>query len=125
MRDSLCLAFPSFVEGFGLPPVEAMALGCPTIVSNTSCLPEICGDAALYASPIDADEWFERFLQLRHDSRLRRSLIERGYQRAKRYRWARSAELYLEVMAQSDRVTVPSAGCSNPHPGTFGSIETA
>ena len=104
LQDSLCLAFPSHIEGFGLPPVEAMALGCPAVVSNTSCLPEICGDAALYASPTNADEWLERLSQLRDNPDLRRSLIKRGRDRAKLYRWTRSAELYLEAMAQSDRV---------------------
>lgn len=123
LQDSLCLAFPSFVEGFGLPPVEAMALGCPTVVSNTSCLPEICGDAALYASPADANEWHERFVQLRDNPALRRSLVDRGYQRTKTYRWSRSAELYLEAMAQSDRVTAPSAAFSNQHPETVGSLD--
>ena len=57
LRDSLCLAFPSFVEGFGLPPLEAMAIGCPVVVSDTASMPEVCGDAALYASPYNPEEW--------------------------------------------------------------------
>ena len=52
---AMCLAFPSLSEGFGIPLVEAMALGCPIISSNRSCLPEICGDAALLADPDDAN----------------------------------------------------------------------
>ncbi len=91
-----------------------MALGCPAVVSNCSCLPEICGDAALYASPTNADEWFERFSQLRDNRHLRRSLIERGHDRVKLYRWTRSAELYLEAMAQSDQVMVPSPKVLHP-----------
>ena len=55
LQSSLCLAFPSFVEGFGLPPLEAMALGCPVVASDRASMPEICGDAALYAPPTDAD----------------------------------------------------------------------
>lgn len=102
LQDSLCLAFPSIVEGFGLPPIEAMALGCPTVVSNRSCLPEVCGDASLYAAPTRADEWLERFTQLRDDPALRQRLIERGHERVKLFSWARSAELYLEVMVVSD-----------------------
>ncbi|TIP79159.1 MAG: glycosyltransferase family 4 protein, partial [Mesorhizobium sp.] len=53
LRDSLCLAFPSLVEGFGLPPLEAMTLGCPVVMSDRASLPEIGGDAVLYASPCD------------------------------------------------------------------------
>ncbi len=48
--------FPSLYEGFGLPPLEAMASGCPAIVSGTSSLPEICGDAACYINPLNTDE---------------------------------------------------------------------
>ena len=100
--DSLCLAFPSFVEGFGLPPLEAMSLGCPVVVSDRSCLPEICGEAALYASPTDPNAWLERFLRLRNDAELRATLVERGLRRAALYSWSSSAESYLQAMANSD-----------------------
>jgi glycosyltransferase involved in cell wall biosynthesis len=111
LQDSLCLAFPSFVEGFGLPPVEAMALGCPVVVSDSSCLPEICGDAALYASPRDAGQWLQQFLQLRDDADLRATLAAKGRERAKLYSWPASAERYLELMAKSDRaLPAPSVG---------------
>lgn len=102
LQDSLCLAFPSIVEGFGLPPIEAMALGCPTVVSNRSCLPEICGDAALYAAPSRPDEWMDRFVQLRESHGLREQLIERGRKRVELFSWQTSAKLYLEAMAASD-----------------------
>ena len=58
LMDSFCLAFPSFTEGFGLPPLEAMTLGCPVIATDRASLPEICGEAALFASPTDAEAWF-------------------------------------------------------------------
>ena len=51
LSNAFVFAFPSFAEGFGLPPLEAMKSGVPVIVSNTTCLPEICGNAALYCSP--------------------------------------------------------------------------
>lgn len=114
LQDSLCLAFPSFVEGFGLPPVEAMALGCPVVVSDSSCLPEICGDAALYASPREAGQWLQQFLQLRDDAALRATLAAKGRERAKLYSWPASAELYLELMAKSDRtLPAPLIGASH------------
>lgn len=108
LQDSLCLAFPSIVEGFGLPPIEAMALGCPTVVSSRSCLPEVCGDAALYAAPTRPSQWLERFVMLRDDQALRERLIARGRERVKLFSWAKSAELYLQAMAQSDFAYAPA-----------------
>lgn len=102
LQDSLCLAFPSIVEGFGLPPLEAMTLGCPVVVSNRSCLPEICGDAALYASPARPHEWIARFKSLRDNPDLRARLVARGMKRVELFKWETSAKLYLEAMAASD-----------------------
>ena len=104
LNDCLCLAFPSFVEGFGLPPLEAMALGCPVVVSDRSSLPEVCGDAAIYASPDDPKAWFNSFVRLQTVPGLRSQMIERGRRRAAQFRWRRSAELYLTAMAVADGV---------------------
>ncbi|MDH6229819.1 glycosyltransferase involved in cell wall biosynthesis [Mesorhizobium soli] len=98
LRDSMCLAFPSLTEGFGLPPLEAMALGCPVVVSDRASLPEICGDAALYASPDNSAEWLDRFMALNASPTRRCDMIERGLARISHYRWKRSAELYLHAM---------------------------
>jgi glycosyltransferase involved in cell wall biosynthesis len=103
-RNCLCLAFPSRAEGFGLPPLEAMALGCPVVSANCASMPEVCGDAALYASPDNPDEWLRAFLALRTDKGLRDDLIQKGIGRARRFSWRRSAELYLELMASLDGV---------------------
>jgi glycosyltransferase involved in cell wall biosynthesis len=109
LQDSLCLAFPSIAEGFGLPPLEAMALGCPVVVSDRTSLPEICGDAALYAPPEDADAWLNCFLDLRNDKSLRDRQIARGLDRVKRYQWRTSAQLYLRAMAIIDGVAEAKA----------------
>jgi glycosyltransferase involved in cell wall biosynthesis len=106
LRDSLCLAFPSLEEGFGLPALEAMTLGCPVVVSNRASLPELCGDAALYASPYDGAAWLHAFVSLRNNVALREQLAARGRSRAQLYRWARTAEIYLEEMARIDGVPV-------------------
>jgi glycosyltransferase involved in cell wall biosynthesis len=110
--DSLCLAFPSFSEGFGLPPLEAMSLGCPVVVSDRSCLPEICGDAALYASPTDPTAWLDKFRRLRCDPALRAALVERGRHRAALYSWRAAADSYLQLMARSDGLV--RAGAERP-----------
>jgi glycosyltransferase involved in cell wall biosynthesis len=104
LRDSLCLAFPSLAEGFGLPPLEAMALGCPVVVSDRSSMPEVCGEAALYASPDDPQEWLRCFLALRKDQTLRDRQIARGLARAECYQWPTSAQLYLQAMAHVDAI---------------------
>jgi glycosyltransferase involved in cell wall biosynthesis len=104
LLDSLCLAFPSFVEGFGLPPLEAMALGCPVVVSDRSSMPEVCGDAALYASPDEGDQWFNQLVRLHGNEALRTTLIKRGRERAPLFSWRRSAEGYLTAMARADGV---------------------
>ena len=110
LTDCLCLAFPSFTEGFGLPPLEAMALGCPVVASDRASLPEICGEAALYAAPNDADAWMRQLVDLRGNERLRAQLVNLGQSRAQRFSWRRSAEFYLELMARSDGISLSSQG---------------
>jgi glycosyltransferase involved in cell wall biosynthesis len=116
LGNCLCLAFPSLVEGFGLPPLEAMALGCPVIVSDRASLPEICGDAALYASPDDADAWVGRFMELATNPALRQPMIARGLAAVDRFSWLSSAERYLEAMATMDGVPYSPTGKGAPQP---------
>ena len=85
---------PSLVEGFGLPPLEAMTLGCPVVMSDRASLPEIGGDAVLYASPCDENAWFDCFMRLVHEEGLKTNLIARGRARAARFQWAASAQRY-------------------------------
>jgi glycosyltransferase involved in cell wall biosynthesis len=106
LKDSMCLAFPSLTEGFGLPALEAMAIGCPVVVSDRASLPEICGSAALFAPPDDADAWFDSFMRLRSSPALRLEMIGKGRARASRFSWRRTASHYLEAMAAADGVCV-------------------
>jgi glycosyltransferase involved in cell wall biosynthesis len=92
------LVHPSLYEGFGLPPLEAMALGCPCLVSQTTALPEVCGDAALYCNPADPTDIAARLYQLVTDERLRRDLSTLGRARAATFQWSRTAERTLEVL---------------------------
>jgi glycosyltransferase involved in cell wall biosynthesis len=109
---ALCLVFPSRIEGFGLPAVEAMALGCPLVASSARCLPEICGDGALYASPDDPAAWLQAILQIHSDRELRQDLIEKGKRSAARYSWRKIAETYLSLMAEVDQERAASVNLS-------------
>lgn len=87
--------FPSFYEGFGLPPLEAMARGCPVVSSNKTCLPEVLGQAAIYFNPENENEMKEQIIKLITDADLRQELISRGYEQAKKFSWEDCAEKTL------------------------------
>lgn len=90
-QTATALVFPSLYEGFGLPPLEAMASGCPAIVSRCASMPEICGDAAHYIDPFDAEDLAHA---MRDIEKLRKKLIERGKRRAAQFSWSKTAEQY-------------------------------
>lgn len=90
-------AFPSFFEGFGVPPIEAMACGTPVITSNISALPEVAEGAALLVDPYDIDALADAITRLTGDENLREELRQKGYERVKQYTWAISARKMLNV----------------------------
>jgi glycosyltransferase involved in cell wall biosynthesis len=75
-------AYPSFYEGFGLPPLEAMACGCPALVARTSALPEVCGDAAVYCDPADAHDIAAKISLILNDSDIAAELRGKGLARS-------------------------------------------
>jgi glycosyltransferase involved in cell wall biosynthesis len=102
-RLATVFVFPSLYEGFGLPPLEAMASGTPVVTSNVSSLPEVVGDAALLIDPYDAAAIAQGLRQALTDESLRTALIARGLERAKGFSWETSVrrvrEIYGEVAA--------------------------
>ena len=91
-----CFVFPSLCEGFGLPLVEAMASECPLVISRTSALPEIAGDAALYFHPDRAEEMADQIITVLDDEGKRKNLIEKGNKRVKEFSWTQTAENTLD-----------------------------
>ncbi|TFV58657.1 glycosyltransferase family 1 protein [Mycobacterium sp. PS03-16] len=91
-RNARCLVFPSFFESSGLPPLEAMAAGCPVVVSDIPALAERCGDAALYCDPADIESIAEQTRRLLDDGPVRDELVRRGRARAAAFTWERCAE---------------------------------
>ncbi len=89
--------FPSLYEGFGLPPLEAMACGCPVITSNAASLPEVCGNAASYVDPYNIESITEGINNIIKDKALQESLRIKGLERAKLFSWEKSAREHLNV----------------------------
>lgn len=94
-------AYVSEYEGFGLPPLEAMASGVPVLVSNTTAFPEVVSDAGLYANPLDVNEIAQGLIRLLTDSAIAADLRERGLKRAKQFSWERTAALTLKVLREA------------------------
>ena len=89
--------YPSLYEGFGLPPLEAMACGCPVITSNTSSLPEVVGNAGIMVNPLNIDELVKAIYDVITDESLKNSLKKKGLKRAKKFSWEKTASNILEI----------------------------
>jgi len=94
------LVFPSLYEGFGLPPLEAMACGCPVIVSNAASLPEVCGDAAIYCDPYSVEDIANKIEQLLADKNLQQQMRLKGIERAKTFSWEKTAKKTCEIIEE-------------------------
>ncbi len=102
-RQAAAFAFPSIYEGFGLPPLEAMATGTPVVASTASSIPEAVGDAGLLVDPSDTDRWAYALASVLTDEALRQDLCRRGQARAKLFSWKRTAQEWLDLVASLER----------------------
>jgi glycosyltransferase involved in cell wall biosynthesis len=97
-EHALCLVYPSYYEGFGLPPLEAQACGCPVIVSSAASLPEVCQGAALFCNPYDPADIAYNISQLINEPGLREELQRLGLEQAERLSWKSCAkEIFLLI----------------------------
>lgn len=92
-----CFVYPSFYEGFGLPPLEAMACGTPVICSNISSLPEVAGDAVLYCDPYSVDDIKNKIEKLLLDEDLQKELSQKGIFQAQKFTWEKSAQEHMKI----------------------------
>ncbi|KVD16083.1 glycosyl transferase family 1 [Burkholderia ubonensis] len=98
-RNAACFVFPSLYEGYGLPPVEAMTLGCPVIASNLPSIREACGNAAVYISPHDPGQLADAMDRVMSDPQLRTAMRQSGHAQAGRLSWRDSALAILEEIS--------------------------
>lgn len=100
-RGALAVVYISLYEGFGLPPLEAMACGTPVLTSNVTSLPEVVGDAALLVDPLNVEEIADGIRRLTEDDSLCERLSRSGLQRAQRFSWDKSAEITWKVLHEA------------------------
>jgi len=97
-RQAVMLVYPSLYEGFGLPPLEAMACGTPVITSNTTSLPEVVGNAALMVDPTDVEKIAMAMARLLDDAPLREYLRQAGIERARQFTWTQTARCLVSLL---------------------------
>ena len=108
--NALALVYPSKYEGFGLPPLEAMALGCPVITTRCTSLPEVCGDAAYYMDADDAHSIAQSLVDLETKPELQTVYRAKGKEQAAKFTWEKAATVFLEALRQ----TKSQSNRSNP-----------
>jgi len=92
-----CFVFPSFYEGFGLPPLEAMACGTPVVTSNLTSMPEVCGDAVVYCNPYEVNDIKEKIELVLEDADLQEQMIKKGLKRSKEFSWEKSSNQHVKI----------------------------
>lgn len=100
IKKAVALCYPSLYEGFGFPPLEAMALGVPVLAGRSSSIPEVTERAACLVQPTDVDEIAQGLIRIVADSDYRQILIESGYQQVKKFSWFKAAREYVNLYSE-------------------------
>ena len=100
-RHAICLVYPSLYEGFGLPVLEAMANGCPVITTRRSSIPEVAGDAAIYADPDSTEDFVQAILRIARDQATSERLIKAGFMQAASFSWQETARQTIRAYEQA------------------------
>ena len=96
--NAICFVFPSFYEGFGIPPLEAQACGCPVVCSNAASLPEVYGDSVLYFDPYNVEDMRGKIRMVLNDENLQNELRVKGFENIKRFSWEESAQKIINLV---------------------------
>ena len=104
-NQAACFVFPSLYEGFGLPPLEAMACGCPVLVSDIPVEREVCGDAAQYFNPLDPQNILHTITQYLNDADvIKEKMRQKGFENITRFSWEKSAEILIQKLKEIEEV---------------------
>ena len=96
-QNALAFLYPSFYEGFGLPILEAMKCGTPVLTSDATSMPEVADNAAYFVNPNEPDSIKQGMHKLYRDEVFRAQLIEKGYERVKKFSWQKAVKTFLEL----------------------------
>lgn len=102
-KNARCLVYPSLYEGFGFPPLEAMAHGCPSVVSNASSMPEVCEKAAIYFNPEDVEDMRDKIQKVCFDEEVRKKVIDEGVIQVSKFSWEKCADETLQTYRKALR----------------------
>ena len=98
LNGARAFVFPSLYEGFGMPPLEAMSMGIPVAVSDSSSMPEVCGNAAVYFDPLDVYDLAKKISVVLLDKNVRKKCIENGFRQTHQFDWNKTAQGFVEMI---------------------------